>query len=146
MAENGFGDMLKWEARFNTEVHRIDFEHKIFLMLINSFKRALDENHSRDQLIRILNEIEKYAGFHFISEENLMLAIDYPDYREHRNQHFDLLEQFNLAKHETSGLASFYNFIKEWFINHTVLEDIKIKEFIVENNLNLEKLYYDIGL
>lgn len=139
-------NIIKWKAEFNTGIERIDFEHRIFLELVNSFKVALDRNRPDGELIRILTEIEKYAVFHFISEENCMDVINYPEFKKHQVLHFDLLEQFNLAKYEKLGFSRFYDFIKDWFINHTVCEDRKLKEFIGQNNIDIDSLRYNINL
>ena len=139
-------EKISWETKFNTGIERIDFEHRIFLELVNSFKIALDENSPHLELVRILNEIETYAVFHFTSEENCMYAIKYPEYKKHQMLHFDLLEQFNLAKHQKLGYTKFYEFIKDWFINHTVYEDKKIKDYIEENNIDINNHLYNINL
>lgn len=139
-------NIIKWKSEFNTGIARIDFEHKIFLELVNSFKVALDNNKPNEELKRILTEIEKYAVFHFISEENCMFLINYPDFKNHQSQHFELLEQFNLAKYEKSGFLKFYLFIKDWFINHTTIEDIKLKEYITGNNINIDNIHYNITI
>ena len=145
--ENKEGNgIILWKSSFNTSIERIDFEHRIFLELVNSFKKALDNKFTKSQLLRILMEIEKYAEFHFISEENLMMRIEYPDFKQHQVLHFELLEQFNLAKYNELGFENFYGFIKDWFINHTVIEDIKIKEFITKENISIGEIHYNLNI
>ncbi len=136
MKENNTAENIAWESKFDTGIERIDFEHRIFLELINSFKKALDHNRSNDELVRIINEIEAYTIFHFTSEENFMYAIKYPDYKSHQMLHFDLLEQLNFAKYEKEDFSYFYEFIKNWFFNHTINEDTKIKSYIITNNID----------
>lgn len=135
-----------WNSNFNTGIERIDFEHKIFIELVNSLKKSLDSNCPKSELLRILMEIEKYAEFHFISEENFMMRIEYPDFKKHQIQHFELLEQFNLEKFDKLGLENFYDFIKDWFINHTVAEDIKIKNFVNNENIKIDDIYYNLNI
>jgi hemerythrin len=137
---------INWSSSYNTGIERIDFEHRIFLELVNSLKKALDHSYTTTQLHRILIEIEKYAEFHFISEENFMMRIEYPDFKKHQILHFELLEQFNLAKYDKLGFENFYEFIKEWFINHTVAEDIKIRKFIVDENINIDDIHYNLNI
>ena len=145
--ENQEGNVkINWNSSYNIGIERIDFEHRIFLELVNSFKKAIESSYSKSQLLRLLMEIEKYAEFHFISEENLMMRIEYPDFNRHQIMHFELLEQFNLAKYDELGLENFYLFIKDWFINHTILEDIKIKKFIVDGNINIDEVHYNLNI
>lgn len=138
--------VISWESKFNIGIERIDFEHRIFLELVNSYKISLDKNRPNEELVRILNEIETYAIFHFTSEENCMHAINYPDYKKHQILHFDLLEHFNLAKYEKLGFLKFYEFLKDWFINHTVNEDMKFKEYISKNNIDIDNNRYNINV
>jgi len=138
--------VIKWHTDFETGISRIDFEHKIFLELVNSFSHAINKKRSDSELYRIITEIEKYAEFHFISEENVMRRIDYPYFKEHQIEHFELLDKFNLAKFKNCNFMEFYNFLKEWFILHTTETDITLKKYIVENNIKLEDFYYDIKI
>ncbi|MDX8340426.1 hemerythrin family protein [Draconibacterium sp. IB214405] len=139
-------DIIKWREEFNTGIHRIDLEHRIFLELMNSFKFALNTERPKGELLRILTEIEKYAVFHFISEENCMSMIDYPELKDHQIHHFELLEQLNLVKYGEHEFSKFYDFLKDWFINHTVSEDMKLKEFVSENNIDINRIRYNISV
>ncbi len=145
-SENRVSDgRIEWSKNFETGIQRIDFEHEVFLELINSLKYAIENNRDDSELFRIIIEIEKYAEFHFISEENFMLRINYPQYKSHQIAHFDLLEQFNLSKHKSGAFPEFLEFLYIWFVNHTVLEDKKIKEFVQENNIEVERFYYNLN-
>lgn len=146
MANDNFEGILKWESSFETGIDRIDFEHKIFLELLNSFKYGINTNMDEFEVIKIITEIEKYAEFHFISEENFMLRIKYPDYKEHQIEHFELLEQFNLSKFQQCGLEEFHKFLKHWFISHTVESDTRLKNFIDSNQIELKHYYYNINV
>jgi len=75
--------MLKWDHRYELGNERIDAEHRIFLGLIVDFHDAAIQGASKDKLIRILNEISKYAEFHFVSEENIMTEYHYPEQKYH---------------------------------------------------------------
>jgi hemerythrin len=139
-------ELINWEKKFNTGIYRIDFEHKIFLELVNSLQFAMDEGKSEEELYRIITELEKYAVFHFISEENLMLSLQYPEYKFHQALHFDLLEQFNIVKHDHLDFHRFHAFLRDWFINHTVEEDIKIRQYMVSQQMDLNDHFYKISI
>ncbi|WP_185969077.1 bacteriohemerythrin [Carboxylicivirga sp. M1479] len=124
---------ITWKAEWNIGINRIDFEHKIFLELIDSLRNEIKKNSTWEILSRIIREIEKYAEFHFISEENFLFFIDYPQYIEHQEAHYILLERLNIAKHKVDDLCELLEFIYEWFIDHTLKEDIKITEYLKEN-------------
>lgn len=132
-----------WEKNFETGINRIDFEHQVFLELINSFRSAINAKASAERLKGIITELEKYAEFHFISEENFMKCIGYPEFKKHQTEHFELLENFNLSKHQ-NDFSIFLEFLFQWFANHTVAEDKKLKEYVMENNIHIEDFYYNI--
>ena len=137
---------FEWNEDFETGIKRIDFEHEVFLELINSFKLAFEKGMTDFELKRIIIEIEKYAEFHFISEENFMLRINFPEYKRHQIIHLDLLEQLNLAKHIQNDYSEFLSFLYKWFSYHTVFEDKKIQIFVLQNQIDVGSYLYDINV
>lgn len=127
---------FSWNSKFETGIKRIDFEHEVFLDLINCLKFAIENKIDDEQINGLIMEIEKYAEFHFVSEENFMKRIKYPHLEEHRSIHLDLLEDFNIAKHKVKNHNELIKFLYDWFINHTIAEDGRIKDFIEENDID----------
>lgn len=146
MGSREIDGIIQWHSDFETGIARIDFEHKIFIELLNSFKYEINLKRSDEELFRIMNEIEKYAEFHFISEENAMRRMNYPAFKEHQIEHFELLEKFNLAKFKNCNFEGFHQFLKEWFLRHTVESDTKLKLYMLENNINLEDFFYELKI
>lgn len=126
--------MLKWDRRYEVGHERIDAEHKIFLGLIVSFHEATEQGASKEKLIRILNEITKYADFHFISEENIMMDHHYPNLQDHAKLHFilqcDLRDKFHLFKADKIPPQEVFDFLFYWFALHTSSEDKKLARYI----------------
>ena len=133
-----------WNYDFETGIKRIDFEHQVFLELINSFRIAVEDGQKKSELESIILELEKYAEFHFVSEENFMRRINYPGYIDHQSKHLDLLEEFNIAKHDETDYLKFIEFVYCWFVHHTIGEDGLIKNFVDENHIDFEKFHYNI--
>ncbi|WP_289054391.1 bacteriohemerythrin [Carboxylicivirga marina] len=127
------GEKISWDKGWDIGIKRIDFEHRIFLELIDSLRNEIVRKSKWDVISRIIREIEKYAEFHFISEENLMESIGYPQYLNHQEAHFVLLERLNIAKHKLEDLSKLVEFIYQWFIEHTLKEDIQIAEYLKEH-------------
>jgi len=125
---------LKWDEKYEVGHDRIDTEHRIFLDLIIDFQQAIEQNLPKAKQLRILKEVEKYAEFHFVSEENIMLDISYPDYEHHAKLHAYLLsevqnEYFKFMSDQTEG-KDIFEFLFNWFAIHTSNEDKKLVEFI----------------
>ena len=125
---------LKWDSRYELGHEKIDAEHRIFLDLIVQFNQLTLQGASLDKLLRTLREIAKYADFHFVSEENVMLDCNYPDYAHHADLHQMLLakvddELFRL-KAGAAQPAEVFDFLFEWFAIHTTREDRKLVAFL----------------
>lgn len=127
-------DPIEWSNKFLLGIERIDAEHQIFADLINMFARKIDSGADRLSLARTLREIHKYAEFHFISEENMMLEWNYPELAAHAAIHKELLEtlwkitiNFSAEEIEPEELL---DFLVDWFINHTAIEDQRISAYV----------------
>ena len=126
------GFKLDWDSKFEVGHERIDFEHQIFLGLIK--KLAEIEKSSPKSFERYLVELRKYAEFHFVSEENIMIDCNYPEYENHKLLHAELIQELDehLTRYTNNTLqeGAFIAFLYEWFIHHTMVEDLKLSEFI----------------
>lgn len=124
-----------WQSKFEIGHQRIDFEHRIFLDLVNNIVEHLQQNKSRDTIIRLILELEKYAIFHFVSEENIMIEMNFPELEEHRSLHHNLLDELSNKKIEfelgNNEFEDFVEFLYNWFIQHTLQEDKKVAQFAV---------------
>lgn len=126
--------MIPWKDAYSVGNDRIDMQHQIFLGLVSEFSDAHQVGLPLEKLSRVLEEIIKYAEYHFMSEENMMSDCHYPELDKHRIIHNHLLSQ---AKAKASEMAlgqttpqQIEDFLTEWFILHTQHEDRKISEFL----------------
>jgi len=126
---------IKWDDKFEIGHPRIDAEHKIFLGLIHDLDRGVKDGDSRDRLRRIISEIQLYARFHFLSEENIMTDVGYPELASHRDEHRRLLGLLDdrvqvFVSDDTRSGAEIVDFVFEWFALHTTKVDRDISEYI----------------
>ena len=126
--------MLQWSDEYRIGNERIDFEHRIFFNLVADFQSARLADASMEKLERILEEVALYARFHFRSEENMMIDMQYPGLEEHKVQHYNLVE---VLSNQMLGLEmglykpqQVEEFLVCWFVNHVMHEDSKLAEFI----------------
>lgn len=128
---------LKWQSRFETGIDRIDFEHRIFLDIIIDIDREVRAGKGSKRISRLLFELQKYGEFHFISEENIMIECGFPGYKGHAQHHADLNETFSNKKMlfdmGEENAEDILAFLIEWFVNHTLHEDMKIAKYIGRN-------------
>jgi hemerythrin len=129
---------ILWDTKFSVGHERIDHEHQVFLNLIRNISLMDDQDSSQhDRIFRTLKEIHKYAEFHFLSEENIMLDVSYPEYEIHKKEHEHLLAQLSdqiyAFTHEESRLESLVEFLFEWFAMHTTDIDKRLARYIAQH-------------
>lgn len=130
--------MLQWDHKYELGHARIDAEHKIFLGLIIEFQEISVQGASREKLTRVLNEIVKYAEFHFLSEENIMEDFNYPDKAQHTAHHQSLLAEIKNKLYEfkrnSVNAEEVFDFLFQWFALHTSVEDKKLVGYVDRPN------------
>jgi hemerythrin len=119
---------LNWKEEYATGVEEIDLQHRYFMGLINRLSSELDGCEDESYRKKLLNELVKYASFHFVSEENLMLKFAYPDLERHRKLHLDLIDKLSWQI-QSKSYDALFEFLVDWFIRHTLEEDKHIGEF-----------------
>lgn len=121
---------LEWLDNYNSGLPEIDVQHQRFLHLI---KKLYLENDDKKEIF-ILNEIYRYAVFHFVSEEELMLVYSYSEIEKQKQSHQDILlelssivnpfQEFHFNKEKV------LYFLMNWFVDHTTIEDKDLGRFI----------------
>jgi hemerythrin len=129
------GKRINWEPGYELGIEDIDFQHHFFLNLINRLADELRMTTSQNRRSALIAELNAYARFHFISEENMMARAGYPDLEAHRKHHLDLISQLNsreallqLEQSEQSA-EQVIDFLVSWFVNHTTGEDRLFADF-----------------
>lgn len=125
---------IKWDQSFEIGHERIDLEHRVFFNLLESLDKAFEANKPTALILRLLTEIEKYAEFHFYSEETIMLECGYPELERQQQQHHALLQELadKIDEFKTDRCSGFFlpGFLFEWLVLHTSREDRKLSRFI----------------
>lgn len=121
---------LEWDDKYMTGNEAVDLQHHFFLGLINRIAVNLLETQDVSYQRKLLEELTKYADFHFTSEENVAFALGLPGLSGHRARHVEILEELH---HHIAELIrgsyttkAFIQFLMDWFTGHTVYEDSKL--------------------
>ena len=129
-------DLLTWSDDYELGMEEIDLQHRYFLSLINRLHHELQSSDNHEYQVALFRELNAYAKFHFISEENIMRHSDYGHLSEHQRHHYELIDQLNAKE---SGLTLRYNpdearevveFLVHWFKAHTMAEDRQFVEYL----------------
>lgn len=129
---------IKWDDKYLVGHPRIDHEHQVFVDLIRSVSIAADTHPAKDKVLRLLTEVKKYAEFHFVSEENIMIDASFPELEPHQREHNHLLakldDELHRFRHDQIALDHITNFMFEWFALHTTKMDLRLTRFLAEKN------------
>ena len=127
---------IKWKKKYEVGNYEIDAEHKLFVRIIQKFADSLTNKADNYYIERLINELLKYAEFHFYSEETIMIEIEYPDIIRHKQEHEKLLEQMRnmvmIVEMDDEKIyeSDYTNFLLNWFVNHTIKQDQKLAKYI----------------
>jgi hemerythrin-like metal-binding protein len=132
--------MYAWKDGFRTGIGHIDAQHRQFFYLLNEMDMAIGQRREDEVLELMLSELERYARIHFDAEEKLMEGIGYPDLPRQRKEHEYFAGQVRTLqerhrKGEERLCASALEFMRDWFMNHIITEDLKYGEFLFSGRL-----------
>jgi hemerythrin len=136
---------LIWDDSYAIGIEEIDRQHMEFIRLLRRFNLGIQKASPLSIQLRILDELLKYADYHFSSEENMMFFTKYPDIATQRREHTGLrngLVHRTDAYRRTPEIGDrLIEFLYDWFVNHIQIEDRKIAVHIGK-----EKQYSDLGI
>lgn len=125
---------IHWETALELDNDLIDTQHRMLLLLCRKLDIAIKTNESAQTIRWVMLELKKFTEFHFVSEENLMHEIGYPDADEHALAHSELLMQFDMTLSKISHHKEFPEdllyFLSKWLVQHVTQDDLKIAEFV----------------
>jgi len=134
----GFFD---WNEKYSTNIAEFDADHKKIISLFNEVYDKVfqceDLEAERKLTEQTLHKLSEYIQYHFTAEEELMIKLDYPEYKEHKQEHDHYINEVNklVVEYEQGGVAlSFPTFmlLKDWITKHIVGTDQKYVSFFME--------------
>ncbi|MDD3183572.1 MAG: bacteriohemerythrin [Alphaproteobacteria bacterium] len=121
--------LLVWNEDLSVGITSLDDEHKVFITLLNKLYEAIQFGKTSTVLQQILDELVTYTVIHFEHEEEYMVATQYPDFEQHRQDHEAFREklmhlQSKSQEHLSTGLSNeIFAFMKDWFTHHILNVD-----------------------
>ena len=132
------GHLGAWEVGYELGIEDIDLQHHFFFNLINRLAKELLQANDAEYRGALINELNAYAKFHFISEENMMRKSAYPHFLHHQDLHVELIEQLStrgsmlLLPDVQGATESIITFLGEWFLQHTREVDRNFARYLRE--------------
>lgn len=125
-----------WKAEYIVGLPEIDAQHEYLFRLLgelNAFAEAAVSDRSARDLLR---EIDRYAYYHFNSEEVLMEVYRYPGLEDQKREHFNLLQVLDKRicdyRQQGTTVRPLAEFLFQWFLKHVIAEDRSMADYINE--------------
>ena len=140
--------LLEWNnEKMALGIKSIDEQHKELLNIINQLTTTIKENSQKRDILTIVNQLIKYAKFHFNEEEKLFDKFNYKESIEHKHEHTKFLDKFNELENNIINNTTYknksaieisedvFNFLTKWFIEHIIGNDRKYVELFKEQGI-----------
>lgn len=119
---------FNWATSFSVGVPELDEQHQELIAMINNLHSNLDAGVAAD----IVKKMFDYVAQHFRREEDLMLAVNFPELGAHIREHQAFLEKAKeFANQDFSDLSACEQlaaFLRRWYSHHIVEVDMKYKD------------------
>jgi hemerythrin len=124
--------MFQWKADYVLGVQLIDEQHKkLFEIAGRAYMLLKDDfrTDKYDEIVAILGELTDYTIFHFKSEEEYMMSINYKKYFSHKVEHNDFIEAVNnvdlskIDQNQDEYIMGILEFIAKWIDEHILEKD-----------------------
>ena len=126
--------MEKWTDDLSVGNASIDADHKKLIVMVNGLETMIK---ARDNfaLPQALEQFEHHLYMHFLNEEKIAQAVNFP-FGKNKLEHQYVLKEFQHMKDEliakngiwSDGAAEHYShFLSDWITDHVVKEDMLMK-------------------
>jgi hemerythrin-like metal-binding protein len=134
---------ISWRPDFATGVAIIDDQHKVLINMLNDASTKLNDRSPLEDFSRIVQALLSYTGYHFGTEEKLMVEHGYADasdsaHDKHLSQHKAFVDkvvsvQASLKAGQRVPKADLVNFLTAWLADHILNTDRKLGRFICDH-------------
>ena len=135
---------LQWDQGFSVGVEEIDSQHKELFDRINNLDSAMKQGSAKEEVVRLIEFLDKYVILHFGAEEKYMTAYNYTGYVLHKTKHDWFKKEFSdiRTKLDAEGITPDViirsnNLLITWFSKHIRSIDMMLGSFL-KSKINLQ--------
>ena len=130
-----------WRREFSVNVASLDNQHKELFALTGKLAKSIRNNEGEKSTNLILNELVKYAEFHFKYEEDFFHKYNYPDAENHIKFHRSFENKVTgfkfISESDKQHLPHrVVSFLYEWLTAHILKEDMGYSSFLISKGVN----------
>ncbi len=133
--------MIKWNDEHYVNKSIIDEDRKKIIDIINMANVASQHNNNIKGIKNVLEEMTIYAFRHFSTEENYMIEFNYPDYQNHKKEHFDfsirtIVYLNRVINGDDQTTNEVLEYLQNWLVCHVQETDKKYIDCYKKMDLN----------
>jgi len=121
---------LQWNEAMTTGVKEVDDAHKTLIIWVNKLNDAMKSGSAKEEVLKIMAFLGKYATEHFTHEEGCMNRYNCPSTAANKKAHTDFLVFFTKTNKEIESngvtittVIDLHNALSEWLKNHIMKID-----------------------
>ena len=130
---------FEWKDEYSVNVKILDEQHKQLFKTVDSLYQSILEKKEKEKLSEIFEQLNKYAQYHFSTEEKYFKEFNY----EEADAHIALHEKFkkNISEMEAKINDENFNtfdlldFLEDWWVSHILNADKKYSKNFNEHGL-----------
>jgi len=128
--------MLEWKPEYSIGVDLIDQQHKYLFGIIDSAFELLKDDCCADKynaIGLIIEDLRQYAKYHFTTEEDYMMRINYTGYSSQKDEHDNFIQYIIkidlkcVKENPLKYIEDILSFLFNWLLDHILLKDKLIK-------------------
>jgi hemerythrin len=125
---------LEWTEEYALGA-RTDGRQKRLFEVVRNLADCMERTGMHGMCSELASEVEKEGSRLFAEQESLMRKRRFPELEHHREEHERMLSQIRRLDDEKGLLEetrhrSVRDFLKDWVLTHTILEDLKLRAFL----------------
>jgi hemerythrin len=129
------GFRFEWSPSFLVDVPELDDQHRKLFFLVNGLSELIAKSGTIAGHDEAKKELLEFTALHFQTEERVLARAQYARLETQAREHRGLvarLETFVRAgeRRARPRAESMVDYLKDWLIRHTLLEDLKYKSFL----------------
>lgn len=139
--------LIVWKEEFVVDRGVIDEDHKFLIENLNGILQKLNTHAPAGIVHEMAGCVRNFAALHFLREERLQEQAGYPGLAEHRDEHRQLLADFDrflaqfAALPEDAAVADVgeaKKFIYRWILGHILRNDGKLAPYLAKLDTSKE--------
>jgi hemerythrin-like metal-binding protein/PAS domain S-box-containing protein len=133
-------ELIIWSKKYELNLSVIDSQHKRLIKLINTLYISFKKGQTTEELQNYLKELIDYTNYHFGIEEKYFDKFEYENRSFHKSEHIEFQQkitdfQNDFLHKETDGAYKLILYLKDWFLNHILIEDKKYVKCFIDNGM-----------